>query len=228
MIPKIIWQTYECDYKDLPTKTLECAKSWQEKNSDWEYEYVSGKQREQFVLNNFGDNWYKIYISYKHNILKANLWRYLCLYTYGGFYVDSDMFCKEPITKWLNTEYDFIAFQDPPYDGYTESFFASSSKNIFLENLLKNINKQYFLNKEYKTYIDYIINEVGYVIFTKSILETIKNVNDYNYILHNQEFSKIIHSNFITHYKASNNDNNSFGSDYLSWKKHNLKEFKNV
>ena len=227
MIPKIIWQTYECEYKDLPAKTLECSKSWQEKNPDWEYRYVSAKEREKFILNNYNEDWYKIYKSYKHNILRANLWRYLCLYTHGGFYLDSDMFCKEPIEKWLNIEYDFIAFQDPPQNGYTESLFASSFKNIFLKNLLNNIKKQYFLNKEYKTYIEYITNEVGYIIFTKSILETIKD-NSYNYMLYNEKMSKIIYENFIIHYYASNNNNNEFGLNYLSWKKHNLKEFKNV
>ena len=218
MIPKIIWQTYELEYKDLPPLALECANSWQEKNPDWEYKYVSAKEREDFVLNNFNEDWYKIYKSYNSNIFKANLWRYLCLYINGGIYVDLDMLCKQPLNKWIDSELDFIVFQDPPNEGYTESIFASSKNNLFLNNLLEEIKTQYNLKKEYKNFIKKVTNEIGYIIFTNSILKTEKNnfIDKKSFILTDIDKSKELYNNLITHYYASNN--NIFGSDYLSWK----------
>ena len=76
MIPKVIWQTYECDYDKLDLKALECSSSWKQINPEWEYIYVSGKEREQFVLKNFGKEesmvW-KIYVDNSFQNLEHSL-----------------------------------------------------------------------------------------------------------------------------------------------------------
>ena len=52
MIPKIIWQTYECPYDELPQYAKDCTKTWIDKNPTWEYRYVDAQEREKFVLDN--------------------------------------------------------------------------------------------------------------------------------------------------------------------------------
>lgn len=39
-------------------------------------------------------------------ILKADLLRYLLMYTYGGVYMDLDVSCDTPIAEWLPREYE--------------------------------------------------------------------------------------------------------------------------
>ncbi len=215
MIPKIIWQTYECNYKDLDLKALECSSSWKQINPEWDYRYVSGKEREQFVLKNFGEEWHKIYMSYTAGVLKADLWRYMCLYINGGLYSDIDILCKKPIEYWLDINLNFAVSEEPDNPGYTQMIFASSPNNIFLENILKDIKEQFYLNTTYKNIIDYEINEVGYVIFTNSINTTLKIENN-GFMLYSGENAKKIHNDSIDHYRAGNG--NVFGLDYIAWK----------
>jgi len=215
MIPKIIWQTYECNYDELDSKALECLNSWKDLNQDWEYRYVSGKERENFVLKHFGEEWHKIYMSYTAGVLKADLWRYMCLYVNGGVYSDLDILCKKPIESWLDLNLNFAVSEEPDNPGYTQMIFASCANNIFLENILKDIKEQFYLNNKYNNIVDYEINETGYLIFTKSIINT-SIINTDGFMLYTGEYSKIIHNDSIKHYRAG--DGNIFGSNYVAWK----------
>jgi mannosyltransferase OCH1-like enzyme len=215
MIPKIIWQTYESEYKDLPELAKDFSKTWIEKNPDWEYRYVSGKEREEFVLKNFGEEWHKIYMSYTTGVLRADLWRYMCLYINGGVYADLDILCKKSIESWLDTTLNFVVSEEEPGTGYTQMLFASCPNNIFLQNILKDIKEQFYLNKKYKNIFDYEINEVGYLIFTNSINNTL-NIHSDGFMLYTGEDSKKIHQDSIQHLCAGNG--NVFGSNYVAWK----------
>jgi mannosyltransferase OCH1-like enzyme len=218
MIPKIIWQTYESEYKDLPPLALECANSWQEKNPDWEYRYISGKERADFILSNFGEEWFDIYNSYKANISKADLWRYMCLYVNGGLYADLDILCKEPIGHFFDLSHDFITSEEPGGPGYSQMIFASSPQNIFLENILNNIKTKYYEKNSYSNIIDYVTKEVGYIIFTDSIIQTVtsKEINKNTFILYKNEEAKKIHNKAINHYRAGRKEK-IFGPNYVAW-----------
>jgi mannosyltransferase OCH1-like enzyme len=218
MIPKIIWQTYESEYKDLPPLALECANSWQEKNPNWEYRYVSGKERAKFVLNNFGQEWFDIYNSYKANVLKADLWRYMCLYINGGIYADLDILCKESIESFFDLNNNFIASEDPNGPGYSQMIFASSSKNTFLENILNNIKIKHYEKNIYSNIVDYVTNEVGYIIFTDSIIQTIdsKEIDKNTFMLYTNQEAKKIHTKAIKNYGAGKKEK-VFGSNYVAW-----------
>jgi mannosyltransferase OCH1-like enzyme len=218
MIPKIIWQTYESEYKNLPPLALECANSWQEKNPDWEYKYVSGKERAEFVLNNFGQEWFNIYNSYKANILRADLWRYMCLYVNGGIYADLDILCKKSIESFFNLKNNFIASEDPNGPGYSQMIFACEPNSIFLKNIIDNIKVKYYEKNNYDNIIDYETSEVGYIIFTDSIIETAssKEIDKDTFMLYKNQEAKKIHDVFITHYKAGTNAK-PFGKNYIAW-----------
>ena len=218
MIPKIIWQTYESEYKDLPPLALECANSWQEKNPDWEYKNVSGKERAEFVLNNFGQEWFDIYNFYKANVLRADLWRYMCLYINGGIYSDLDIFCKKPIEDFFDLNNNFIASTDPYGAGYSQMIFASKPNSVFLKNIIDNIKIKYYEKNNYKDIIDYETKEVGYILFTKSIMQTIlfEKIDKNNFMLYKDQEAKKIHSEAIKHYRAGKAEK-VFGPDYIAW-----------
>ena len=220
MIPKIIWQTYESEYNKIVPKALECSNSWKEKNPDWEYKYFSAIDRKDFVLNNFGEEWLTIYNSYKVNVLRSTLWRYMCLYINGGLYVDLDILCKMPIEHWLNLNLDFAVSKEPNNPGYTQMIFASAPKNIFLKNLLNDIKDIYYFNQKnntvYKNVIDYSIYQTGYVTFTRSISKTIESYNLDNFMIYVNDDAKKIHFDSMHHYRAGKK-NKVFGPDYIAW-----------
>ena len=218
MIPKIIWQTYECEYKDLPQKALECIASWQEKNPEWEYKYISGKERSNFVLNNFGEEWFNIYNSYKTNILRSDLWRYMCLYINGGLYVDLDILCKKPMHDWFNTNINFFVSEEPNGPGYSQMIFASEINSIFLKNTLDNIKIKYYEFNKYNNIVEYVTNEVGYIIFNKSITQTVlfSDLEKDKFVLYSGESAKNLHLDLIHHYRAGKKES-FFGPSYCAW-----------
>jgi mannosyltransferase OCH1-like enzyme len=224
MIPKIIWQTYESDYKDLPPLALKCADSWQEKNPDWQYKYVSGKERSDFVLNNFGQEWFAIYNSYKANILRADLWRYMCLYINGGLYSDLDIFCNDSIESFFDLKNNFIASEEPSGPGYSQMIFAAEPGSIFLKNIINNIKIKYYQKNKYNNIIDYETNEVGYIIFTDSIIQTTysEEIDVNTFMLYKSEEAKKIHTESIYNYMAGKAEK-VFGPNYIAWQAEELK-----
>ena len=141
MIPKIIWQTYETPFEDLLPETKKCIQTWKENNPKWEYRYMDAEERSNFVLNEFGSEWHKLFNSCKLGVVKANIWRCMVTYTYGGIYSDLDTICNEPIENWIKEEHEMTISRDD--DGNPEDFtiyvFASKPKSKALQLIIKQI-----------------------------------------------------------------------------------------
>jgi mannosyltransferase OCH1-like enzyme len=89
IIPKIIWQTHEYEYDNLPSIYKYTSSIWKEKSEGWEYRYVSAAERRLFIEQHFPEYLY-LYDYIKPGIYKADFWRYLVLYQFGGIYADLD------------------------------------------------------------------------------------------------------------------------------------------
>lgn len=179
MIPKIIWQTYETNYEDLIDDAKQCSQTWIDKNPGWEYRYMSATDRENFILNYFGQEWLDIYNMCPKNIMKANIWRVLVIYKYGGMYVDLDTVCNIPIDDWIK-EKDMIVCIDDDMINYAFFAFLSTPSNIALLDMMNNIKKAFqnpnFLNDRA------VFDLTGETIWTDAIEKNKDNIfifNDY-------------------------------------------------
>jgi hypothetical protein len=106
MIPKIIFQTHEYKYEELPLWFKQTSMSWRNLNPGWEYVYHDVAQRSKYVKDK-SPELYKIYqeIRKPH---QADIWRYLILKEYGGVYADMDSFCTVPMDYILDVLPDHI------------------------------------------------------------------------------------------------------------------------
>ena len=149
MIPKIIWQTYECNYEELLPEIKEFTESWKNKNKNWEYRYMSSDDRNNFVLSNFGEEWFKLFNSCELGIVKANIWRCMVLYIYGGVYCDLDTMCNEPIDTWIKDEYQMTCSRDDQGNSYEYAInvFASKPNSHALRDII-NALKYNIINKK--------------------------------------------------------------------------------
>ena len=86
-IPKIIWQTHESKYEDLPDLYKKNSQTY--RDLGWDYRYYSALDRELFISDYFPE-YLHLYLHIGPGIYRADLWRYLVLYRYGGFYADMD------------------------------------------------------------------------------------------------------------------------------------------
>lgn len=240
MTPKIIWQTYEVPFEELPQYIKDCAQTWKDNNPSWEYRYMDAKQRDEFVLNNFEKEWHNIFINLPYGVLKADIWRHMVLYVYGGVYSDIDTICRSPIEFWLKEDMNTTYFVDYDFK-YLCQFVLSSSKNNIIYKKILDLIKDKLTNKELikgmlgtsiQTFEE---NITGSIVCTEAIREflgiseSLNLVNDYNkintfksleehkFFYYGKESIEMLHNYPIKHLGASSIGNWTDG--YIQWQK---------
>lgn len=125
MIPKIIWQTHEFEYDGLPDTWLRNSNSWKDMNPDYEYKYVSARERKKMMKEmGFLSEYEKI----RHPRQKSELWRYLTLLKYGGFYVDMDSICLSPL-NFDHSKSLIVQARNNGNEFYFNGYFACEKGN---------------------------------------------------------------------------------------------------
>lgn len=100
-IPKIIWQTYKDDLDKTGEQIQRCVKSWKTMNKNYEHRYYNDAQAAELILKDFGKEWYDLFNNVPLGVIRADIFRYLVIYKYGGIYSDIDTVCKIPIDSWI-------------------------------------------------------------------------------------------------------------------------------
>jgi hypothetical protein len=165
VIPKIIWQTHNNKFEDLPDNFIKAGKTWQNLNPGWEYKYFSEEERNIFVKK-YSPH---LYESYEKGSLtsQSDLWRYLVTYEFGGVYADMDSVCVKPLDymleKYDNQDLIFLRpyAQEIDHKGLSNnSHFAAVKKSKILFEIIKMI-EIFHKVKQYKvedvSWISYII-----------------------------------------------------------------------
>jgi mannosyltransferase OCH1-like enzyme len=146
MIPKIIWQTHEWDYEDLPEVYKKTTSTWQKLNPDWEYRYLNASQRREMVKNirpSLLDR-YDGHSSEKYNgtdiggMLQCDLWRVACIYEYGGVYADLDAICIGTLDQMIDlySDKDIVI---------SSNFLTKPNEELFKDSVL-GINYDFKVN----------------------------------------------------------------------------------
>lgn len=108
MIPKVIWQTYQPEYDELPDYIKNVSSTWRTLNPDYEYKYMSDASAEKFILDTYGKDMHELFLNVPVGVMRGDMWRYLVIYEYGGVYTDLDTLCKKPISTWMKDDKSFI------------------------------------------------------------------------------------------------------------------------
>lgn len=85
-VPKYVWRTWKDD-----SWKRECVSAYQHSKrvlSDWHHFVWDDAQCRTFVQANFHTTILQIYDLCGYSVMRADLWRYLILYWFGGLYVD--------------------------------------------------------------------------------------------------------------------------------------------
>ena len=150
-IPKIIWQTHNYLYEELPEHLKQVTQTWINLNPTWEYRYVNHIDRAEFVKTEDP----VLYTHYEElsPVTQADIWRYLVTYKYGGAYADMDSVCKVPLDYMLDTlqcDHDLLATSQagsPPYD-YNNCNYVVGKNSKNLEIIIKNLKSRQYLDRE--------------------------------------------------------------------------------
>jgi hypothetical protein len=145
MIPKIIWQTHENDYDNLLPFQKDITNTWKNLNPGWEYKYINAEQR-YIQIKEYNELIFNYYIN-ADKIHQADIWRFIIIYQYGGFYADLDSICIQSIDDSLLKDYKEeelicspIGFQHP---GINNSNFGAVKNSKIIKSTIDSLLLQY-------------------------------------------------------------------------------------
>jgi len=174
MIPKIIHQTWKTT--QIPDNWLESQKSCKALHPDYKYILWTDDDMDKFVKREY-PNFYKVYISYKYDIQRCDVFRYLVLFKYGGIYLDLDIICKKNLNNFLN--YDLVlTYSSNIKTSMTNSFIMIIPEHPFFKyciDQLPNYSNSYsYFGKHL-----HIMNSTGPIFLTNMIYNYGKIKNTY-------------------------------------------------
>lgn len=132
-IPFVLWQTNYASRVTLPVKlNYYCNRLFA---ASCQYRFVSDAEIEAFVAQEFPGRIERCYRRLAIGAAKADLWRLLVLYRFGGIYIDIDGHLVWPINRLLKGDPSelFVISKDGRYTNY---FMASAPGNPHIQALI--------------------------------------------------------------------------------------------
>lgn len=115
-IPRIIHQTYASP--SVPPNLAANVDALRALNPDWQYRYWSDKLVHDFIYSYYGWDVLRSYlrINPRYGAARADLFRYLCLYQFGGVYLDIKSSCRQPLDEFIRDDDVYILSQWHHFD----------------------------------------------------------------------------------------------------------------
>jgi mannosyltransferase OCH1-like enzyme len=184
IIPKIVWQTHECEYEDLPEIYKRTSGMWKSNTEGWTYKYHSAKDRRNFIETEFPEYLY-LYDHIIPGIYKSDFWRYLILYRYGGIYSDLDAVLEidinsEECKQLINFNAPINVASNLGVDVYNNCcIIAAPNSKVLLkviELMIDRCIEFYRGHPEPTTITSMWVNATGPIMYNKVIIDNINDV----------------------------------------------------
>jgi alpha 1,6-mannosyltransferase len=103
--PVTLYQTYKT--KKIPLIGQETRNSWK-LNDGLHMELYDDTDIEEYIKKYWNKDTMDFFKALPIGVMKADLWRYLIIYTHGGVYADLDCKCNVPVIDWKGIKDDPI------------------------------------------------------------------------------------------------------------------------
>ena len=138
-IPKIIHQLWKTD--QIPRRWVKAVRSVRRCHPGWEYRLWTDEKMEVHVRDHHPEI-YETYMGFDLNIMRADIFRYILMYDFGGMYCDLDYEFVRPF-DYENEELVLSLEYDKAYgDGENQLanfVFASVPQHKLWQEILENI-----------------------------------------------------------------------------------------
>jgi hypothetical protein len=110
-IPKILFQT--SGTSDLPEALARNVAELREMNPQWDYQFYDDRAVEGFIRREYGSTILRDYLKIRpvYGAARADLFRYLAIYRYGGVYLDIKSRFQRPIDEVLQGDESYVLSQ---------------------------------------------------------------------------------------------------------------------
>jgi len=148
MIPKNIYQTWKT--QDLNIKIIKLRKKILEHNKDYNLTLYTDDQMIEFVNSNYDNDVFNSFQKINNIVSKADFWRYLILYKYGGIYLDIDSSINKDLSSLIDKKDSAVITGEQNTDCFVQWALIFENNHPILEetinNLLANMSSQKFKN----------------------------------------------------------------------------------
>lgn len=145
MIPKIIHFCWLSD-DEYPELVSKCINSWKEKLPDFEIRHWN-----KDCINELNSIWVNEAFQSKKYAFAADYIRLYAIYTYGGFYLDSDVEVIKDFNKLLDYPYIFGYEASTNVNVIEAATFGAEKGNLYIKKCLDYYSNRHFIknNNEY-------------------------------------------------------------------------------
>jgi hypothetical protein len=148
MIPKVIYQTWKT--KNLSPEQILIKNKIKELNPEYDIILYDDNDIDIFIKNNYDIEIYNTFKLIKLGAMKADYWRLLILYKYGGIYLDFDSSINKSLNELIRDDDDAIISREKNLGLFVQWCLIFKKEHPILldciNRVTKNINNL-FLNK---------------------------------------------------------------------------------
>ena len=172
MIPKKIFCTHTSRHS-LEPKLKFCVQIMEEMHPDWEFQFFSDGDCQDFIKKETPE-FEELYNWYPRSVMKADLFRLLVVWRFGGFYLDTDLLLKKPLDPLCDHSvvfaYEYL-MDHREFDKRYPLWMRTREKNLTLANYA-------FGSESRHPFISAILSEL---IYRTQFIE-VENVTDMDVI----------------------------------------------
>ncbi|KAJ3278972.1 hypothetical protein HK104_001887 [Borealophlyctis nickersoniae] len=105
LIPRIIHQTWRTRKvgSNMPVHVADSIESWRKENPDYIHLLWDDKDMDDFI-STFWPSYWQAWKAFPMPVMRADVFRYLVLVTFGGVYTDADTLCLRPVDRWVEAK----------------------------------------------------------------------------------------------------------------------------
>lgn len=146
MIEKNIFQTFINN--ELPEEILCLIEKLKLNNSNYNYYFYTDEDILDFIKTNYSNEIFTAYSKLQIGAAKADLWRYLILYKYGGVYLDMDSYISINLNNFILENDKAIITREGNPGHFVQWCLITQSNHPILKYTIENAIKKIFENKE--------------------------------------------------------------------------------
>lgn len=108
-------------------------------NPEFRYEFYDDERIEQFVAKEYPGQVAEAYFKLDIGAAKADFFRYLVLYRFGGVYMDMDAYCTKPIDSMVNDSDTAIITAERNEGIYAQYALLFAPQHLILKDCIETI-----------------------------------------------------------------------------------------
>lgn len=171
-IPKVIYQTYKTT--KLPFIFRWHISRLKKKNPNYDYQFYDDNRIDNFLLNEFGENIFKLYKCINIGAAKADFFRYAILYKKGGVYLDIDSRIINKIDTFINPEDRAVIAHEGNGNFFIQYALFFEAKHPILKKTLELAIENLLQN----TYPNDTHKMTGPTVFTRAVKDCLQDANN--------------------------------------------------